>query len=231
MARNQFFIAGTESGAGKTVVASGLLAAANERALITVALKPVALGCHQTTEGLRSEDAKLFQRTMSQDLPYEQINPVALSSALSPHIAAEQAGKRLLVSQLAGYCRGVLMQRTDLVLVEGAAGWRTPLNRTETFAGLAKELNLAVILVVRITPDCISHALLAAQAIAQDGLQLAGWVANQTDSAVPAAPSIVNSLKAMLRAPCVGDIPFMQTPSDLDVSHLIELETLIGSAS
>ncbi len=228
MARNQFFIAGTESGAGKTVVASGLLSAANTCGLTTVALKPLAVGCVQTDEGLRSEDAMLFQRRMSLDMPYDQINPVALPSELPPHIAAVQAGRRLLVSQLAGYCRGALLQRSDLVLVEGADGWRTPINRTETFAGLAKELNLPVILVVGIRPGCISHALLAAEAIAKDGLRLAAWVANQLDEHMPGCEETVLSLKSSLRAPCLGSIPFLTNPGGTDASRYMELGTIIS---
>ncbi|MEH6557501.1 MAG: dethiobiotin synthase [Oceanicoccus sp.] len=228
MARHQFFIAGTESGAGKTLVASGLLTAANNRGLITVALKPVAVDCVQTDEGWRSKDAMLFQHKMTLDLPYQQINPVALPLALSPHIAAEQAGKRLLVSQLAGYCRGVLMQRSDLVLVEGVDGWRTPINTTETFAGLVKELNLPVILVVAIRPGCISHALLAAEAIARDGLRLVAWVANRLVEDMPGCEETVLSLKSLLRAPCLGDIPFLANPDCSDMSDYMVLEAIIS---
>ena len=226
MANNQFFIAGTESGAGKTTVASGLLAAANSEGLVTVALKPVAVGCVQTPKGWRSEDAMLFQRSMTLDLPYEQINPVALPSALSAHMSAERAGKRLLVSQLAGYCRGALMQRSDLVLVEWAEGWRTPLNRTETFAGLAKELNLPIILVVGIKPGCISHTLLTAEAIARDGLRLAAWVSNQLDDDVPGSSETILSLKSLLQAPCLGNIPFLSNHASTDVSHYLTLDII-----
>ena len=168
----------------------------------------------------------LFQRSMTLHLPYEQINPVALPSALSAHMSAERAGKRLLVSQLAGYCRGALMHRSDLVLVEGAEGWRTPLNRTETFAGLAKELNLPIILVVGIKPGCISHTLLTAEAIARDGLRLAAWVSNQLDGDVPGSSETILSLKSLLRAPCLGNIPFLSNPASIDVSNYLTLDVI-----
>ena len=103
---------------------AGLLAAANARGLTTLGVKPIAAGCHRTDEGLRNDDALLLQQTMSLSLSYEQVNPVALEPAIAPHIAAAQAGKRLLVSQLSGYCRGVLMQKADVAVVEGAGGWR-----------------------------------------------------------------------------------------------------------
>ena len=94
-------------------------------------------------EGLRNEDALLLQQAMSLDLGYEQVNPVALKPAVAPHIAAQQAGKRLIVSQLAGYCRGVLMQRADIALIEGAGGWQVPLNSVETMAKLGQGIKSA----------------------------------------------------------------------------------------
>ena len=98
-----FFIAGTDTDVGKTLIATGILAAANEQGLSTVAIKPIAAGCEETPEGLRNEDALLLQQAMSLELCYEQVNPVALKPAIAPHIAAQQVGKRLMVSQLAGY--------------------------------------------------------------------------------------------------------------------------------
>jgi len=82
----------------------------------------VAAGCERTPAGLRNADALLLQRTMSLQLPYEQINPIALEPAIAPHIAAQQAGMKLNASRLAGICRGVLQLRADLTLIEGAGG-------------------------------------------------------------------------------------------------------------
>jgi dethiobiotin synthetase len=102
MATHSFFIAGTDTDVGKTLIATGLLLAANARGLSTMAIKPVAAGCEETAEGLRNDDALQLQRAMSLQLPYEQVNPVALKPAIAPHIAADQVGRRLLVSQLEG---------------------------------------------------------------------------------------------------------------------------------
>ena len=74
----------------------------------------------------------------------------------------------------------------DFVLVEGAGGWRVPLNARETFADMPRELGVGVILVVAMRLGCINHALLTAEAIARDGLELAGWVANTP--AMPRSP-------------------------------------------
>ena len=227
MAKHNFFIAGTDTDVGKTLIAAGLLTAAQQRGLSTVAIKPVAAGCEETAQGLRNDDALILQQAMSLSLPYEQVNPVALQPAIAPHIAAEQVGKRLTASQLAGYCRGVLMQPADLAVVEGAGGWRVPLNRVETLAGLAKALNVPVILVVGVKLGCINHALLTAEAIARDGIALAGWVASRLDPVMPCYEENVATLKSLLRAPCLGEVPFLERPDAAAVSRYLDLDLVI----
>jgi dethiobiotin synthetase len=227
MAKYKFFITGTDTDVGKTLVATGLLVAANQRGLTTVAIKPVAAGCEETGDGLRNRDALLLQQAMSLPLPYAQVNPVALQPAIAPHIAAQQAGKRLGLSQLVGFCRGVMMQPADLALIEGAGGWRVPLNSRETLAGLASELELPVIMVVGMKLGCINHALLTAEAIAQDGLKLAGWVANQIERDMPCYQDNLQSLKSLIRAPCVGELPFLEQPNADAASRYLKMDLVI----
>jgi dethiobiotin synthetase len=204
-----FFISGTDTGVGKTLVACGLLRAAALRGLRTLAIKPVAAGAELTENGLRNEDAVMLMAAMTEVLPYQQVNPVLLEPAIAPHIAAEKVGRRITVSQLAGICRGVMMQPADLVLIEGAGGWRVPLNRHELLSGLASELQAPVILVVGMKLGCINHALLTAEAIRADGLRLAGWVANQIDPDMSCFEENLATLNAMLDAPCIGVVPYL----------------------
>lgn len=174
-----FFITGTDTEVGKTWVSCRLLERARDAGLKCYGLKPVAAGCVETPEGRRNEDAVQLMAASSLTLPYEVVNPVALQAAIAPHIAAEREGRRISVTQLAGYVRGALSSYpADLVVVEGAGGWRVPLNDREMLAGLAVELNLPVIQVVGMRLGCISHALLTAEAIRADGLRYTGTVAN-----------------------------------------------------
>ncbi|WP_101675478.1 dethiobiotin synthase [Alloalcanivorax mobilis] len=177
--RGVFFITGTDTEVGKTWVSCRLLERAREAGLKCYGLKPVAAGCEATAEGLRNEDAVNLMASSSVTLPYEVVNPVALKAAIAPHIAAAQEDRRITLSQLAGYVRGALNSHpADLVLVEGAGGWRVPLNDREMLSGLAKELALPVIQVVGMKLGCINHALLTADAIQADGLRYTGTVAN-----------------------------------------------------
>ena len=208
MSKKAFFVTGTDTDVGKTLVSAGMLLAASTRGLSTAALKPVAAGCDITAEGLRNDDALILQSVITQTLSYEQINPITLEPAIAPHIAAQQVRRSLSVDRLAGFCRGVL-NSADLTLVEGAGGWRVPLNPTETLADLAAVLKLPVILVVGIRLGCISHALLTAEAIARDGLQLAGWIANCVDPDMPFQQENIDSIAQRLAAPCLGVVPHL----------------------
>tara|TARA_A100001391_G_scaffold114120_1_gene76951 strand:- start:2365 stop:2982 length:618 start_codon:yes stop_codon:yes gene_type:complete len=174
-----FFITGTDTEVGKTWVSCRLLERARDAGLRCYGLKPVAAGCERTDQGLRNEDAVNLMAASSVALPYEVVNPVTLEAAIAPHIAAQQENRRITLAQLAGYVRGALNSHpADLVLVEGAGGWRVPLNDREMLSGLALELNLPVIQVVGMKLGCINHALLTAEAIQADGLRYTGTVAN-----------------------------------------------------
>jgi dethiobiotin synthetase len=201
-----FFVTGTDTGIGKTAVSCGLLEAAALSGLRTAAVKPVAAGCDESG---RNEDALCLLASMTEALDYSQVNPVALAPAVAPHIAASMEGKRLQASRLAGLCRGVMLGGADFILIEGAGGWRVPINPRETLADLAIELRVGVIMVVGMRLGCINHALLTAEAIRRDGLQLAAWVANQPGPRMPRHVENLDTLRHLLPAPLLGDVPFL----------------------
>lgn len=218
-----YFVTGTDTDAGKTTVSAGLLARANREGLRTIGLKPLAAGCDQTPDGLRNRDALCLQQNASVRLSYEQVNPVALVEPMAPHLAALRENRRLSAERLAAFCRGSLMQPADLVLIEGAGGWRVPLNPSENLARLPKLLEIPVILVVGIRLGCINHALLTAEAIARDGLQLAGWVANVLDPEMDALQANIDTIRASLRAPLLGVVPHLENGSAQAVADHLEL--------
>lgn len=221
-----FFITGTDTDAGKTLVATGLLAAARAQGLSTAAIKPVAAGCEQTPDGLRNSDALALWAQCSKKLAYEQVNPIALKAAVAPHIAAGYEQRSLSADRLTGLCRGVLAERADLTLIEGAGGWRVPLNPRQTLADLARELNTPVILVVGLKLGCINHALLTYEAIVRDGLPVAGWVANCVDPAMAVRQENIETLKALLPVPLLGVVPWLENISAAAAANHLKLAPL-----
>ncbi|AZL66584.1 MULTISPECIES: dethiobiotin synthase [Pseudomonas] len=216
-----YFIAGTDTDVGKTTIAAGLLHAARQRDLSTLAAKPVASGCVVTPKGLRNSDALALIDESSIKLPYEQVNPFAFEPAIAPHVAAREAGVALSVPTLLEAMHHVLAQSADFTLVEGAGGWRVPLSDHANLSDLAIALKLPVILVVGVRLGCINHALLSAEAIARDGLQLAGWVANIVDPRTSRLEDNLSSLAERLPAPCLGRVPWLkQASADAVAAHL-----------
>ncbi|MEQ9544667.1 MAG: dethiobiotin synthase [Marinobacter sp.] len=227
MASKSFFITGTDTEVGKTIVSATILEAAKTLGKRTIGMKPVASGCEQTPEGLRNEDALTLQAAMTESLPYDRINPVTLEPAIAPHVAAEQAGRQLTAQRLVGFCRGLQMQPADLLLIEGAGGWRVPLNDRETYSAVPQELGVGVILVVPLRLGCINHALLSAEAIRSDGLTLAGWVANRPEQeTMSCEQETLNYLLSHLGAPCLGVLPWHQDPNPEALADFLKLDAL-----
>lgn len=218
-----YFVTGTDTDAGKTFVAAALLAKAAGQGLRTIALKPVAAGADQTPAGLRNDDALILQQASNQPLAYDSINPVCLKAAVAPHIAAREEGIELSVATVMEQCRPLLATKADFLLVEGAGGWRVPLNDSESFADLARALGFPVILVVGMKLGCINHALLSAEAIRRDGLSLAGWVANSLAGEMPRYRENRDTLSHWLAAPLLGEMPFVTSGDFRDGAQWISL--------
>ncbi len=205
------FVTGTDTDAGKTLVTAGLLALACRRGLTTLGLKPIASGSETTPDGLCNADALALQAQCHPPVPYATVNPFAFAPAIAPHLAARRDGVTLTLEALGERVRDGLALGRDLTLVEGAGGWRVPLNDTEDLAGLAGRLELPVILVVGLRLGCISHARLTREAIRADGLRLAGWAGSLVDPAFAADDDLYRdnlaTLARTLDAPCLGIVP------------------------
>ncbi|WP_299594546.1 dethiobiotin synthase [uncultured Microbulbifer sp.] len=228
-----FFVTGTNTEVGKTYITAALLHKAREQGLETAAVKPVASGCEPTPDGLRNSDALTLMDAMTQALEYQQVNPIALEPAVAPHIAAMEAGKRLDISRMEGICRGVMSGKVDLVLIEGAGGWRVPLTPRQFLSDLPKALSLPVILVVNMELGCINHALLTAEAVRRDGLSLAGWVANFArgpQQEMLRAEENLMTLRALLPAPCLGVVAHDEQGDYRNGAAHLDLSPLLSSS-
>lgn len=224
--KQSYFVTGTDTDSGKTLVSAALLHKWSAEGLATLGIKPVAAGCELVDGELRNGDALALMREASIELHYSQVNPVALEPAIAPHIAAAQAGVNLNADRLTAYCRGTLMRKYDRALVEGAGGWRVPLNDREPLSRLAQELGFPVILVVGMKLGCLNHALLTAEAIRRDGLSIAGWVANRAQAEMAEFDANLDWLTKAMGAPLLGVIPHLVEPSAGEVAGYLDLSAL-----
>lgn len=234
--RQVFFVAGTDTDVGKTVVSCVLLARAKMLGLSAFGVKPITAGCHTEIvngkEVLISGDAARMSEHASVVIDPMLQAPIRLPLPISPHLAAADVGMSLRAERVVGQVRAALSTRADLVIVEGAGGWRVPINARETVADVARLLQKPVILVVRIRLGCLNHALLTAEAIRRDGLQLAGWVATVLDDEQTAEmiDAQCTSLAERLNAPCLGILPFQQILDVNALAALIRLPTEVNTS-
>jgi len=208
MAAQGFFITGTDTEVGKTWFTLALMRAFQDRSLKTGGMKPVASGCEETSLGLRNKDALSIQTQSSITNEYAAINPFAFKPPIAPHIAAVRAGKEIDINYITS-AYDVLARQNDLVIVEGIGGWRVPLNSHQSLVDLVRALNLPVILVVGLRLGCINHALLTAETIISDGLNLAGWAASHLNASYSEPDMTLHVLAESIPAPLLGVLPYL----------------------
>jgi dethiobiotin synthetase len=221
-----FFVTGTDTGVGKTLVACSLLRAFAARGFKTVGMKPVASGAVAGGNGLVHDDVERLIAAGNVTAPREHVNPYCFAPPIAPHIAAAEAGVKIDLDHI-GRCFNALTERADVVIVEGVGGFRVPLGPGADTAQLAARLALPVVLVVGMRLGCLNHALLTAEAIAGRGLVLAGWVANHLDPQTIAADENVRALEALIAAPLLARIAFTATPDPAVSAALLDTRKLL----
>jgi dethiobiotin synthetase len=210
-----FFITGTDTEVGKTVVATALVRALVSRGLRVTAMKPVASGSARTSQGLRNDDALALMAAANLAAPYERVNPYCFEPAISPHIAAEEAGIAIDLGHIRRNFAALAATPADCVIVEGAGGWLAPVGPLTTMKDIANTLDLPVVLVVGVRLGCINHALLTKLAIESHGARFAGWIANTLpsgpalDNAMPRLKENLETLTRMLGAPPLETVPVL----------------------
>lgn len=202
-----YFVTGTDTAVGKTLVSVALLHALRTGGKTAIGMKPVASGCTATEQGWRNQDALELQAASVPTPAYELVNPFALPAATAPQIAAAASGIVVSLPPLvAAYEQ--LRPMANAIVVEGVGGWLAPMADDLEQAQLAAALNLPVILVVGLKLGCLNHARLTERAIRDDGLQLAGWVANSLEPDMHFCDEYVALLRQSLQAPCLGLLPY-----------------------
>jgi dethiobiotin synthetase len=223
--KRALFVTGTDTGVGKTLIASALLRGLRARGTRVAAMKPVASGCRETLDGIINDDALALIAEASEPAPYRIVNPYAFVPAIAPHVAAVEAGTRIDLRELERAYR-ILAGLADVVVIEGAGGWLVPLDEKHALADFAKRVKADVILVVGLRLGCLNHALLTAQAIAHSGLKLAGWVGNGIDAGFERASDNVRALEERLAAPLLGVIPHRASPDSATALEYLDLDAL-----
>ncbi len=211
MSARGIFITGTDTGVGKTVVACALVRGLRARGLQVAVMKPVASGSQVTPQGLRNADALALAESAGYEGPYEELNPFCFEPAISPHIAAKEAGIEIDTSKIR-HIYDSLAARADWVVVEGAGGWFAPLNERQTMADIAWALTVPALVVVGLKLGCLNHAHLTRIGMEAHGVTFAGWVANAVDPGLERPQENLATLERLLGGPPLAHVPHLARP-------------------
>ena len=215
--KKTFFITGTDTSAGKTVVTAALIRYWQKGGARVAGLKPIASGFELRDGRYKNDDIEAIKAANNVPISDDLINRYAYRQAVAPHIVAQQDQDKIEFDKIAEDAQQALLQ-VDTLLVEGVGGWLVPLNGYkqgyQDIQALAQELNFPVILVVAMRLGCINHALLTARAIAESGVPFVGWVANFCDPEFDCKEQNIAMLDDKMPVPRLFDMPYHQELSN-----------------
>ncbi len=221
-----FFITGTDTDVGKTYVATELIKGFRRRQVKVSGFKPVAAGASWIDGQLKNQDALDLMQAASEPFLYNDVNPYCFEPAIAPHLAAQQANVVMELSAIQSiYAKH--KATSEVVIVEGAGGWRVPLDNNVGFDDLALALDLPVILVVGLKLGCINHALLTEAAIINKGCRIAGWVGNDIGGEFEEIDENILTLKNQMTSQCIGYVEHQSQKERNSVRSQRNIESLL----
>jgi dethiobiotin synthetase len=167
------FVTGTDTGAGKSVVAAAIAAALVRRGKRVAAFKPVLTGTDEPAEPDWPPDDELLAAATGQH-PAD-VAPLRFGPPVSPHLAAGMAGRAIEPHAIVAAARAAAAN-ADLLVVEGVGGILVPLTLGFSVRDLARELALPVVIAARPGLGTINHTLLTIEALRAAAIEPAGVV-------------------------------------------------------
>jgi dethiobiotin synthetase len=216
------FIAGTDTGVGKTLIAGAIAKILTDKGLKVGVFKPIATGCKRGWDGLVSDDTEFLAYCANSDLSLSTITPVGYSTPAAPIVSAGCDGPAIDFDRIAAAYRDIC-QNSDVVIVEGIGGVRVPLTPEFDLLDLAVEFALPVVIVARPNLGTINHTLMTIDCVRAAELKIAGVVINgynATESAVAeeTAPEVITKCGVV---DILSVVPFDETV-DIEAPNLGE---------
>lgn len=208
---NGFFVTGTDTGIGKTVVAGALIMALRAKGINACGMKPVETGCKRINGTLIPSDGTFLKQIARMDDPIEHITPFCFETPAAPSVASEiEKGDidiRLIKERFQN-----LQKKYQTVIVEGVGGLLVPIKNDYFVIDLVRELALPLIVVSRPSLGTINHTLLTVNYALKEGIKVAGIIINfsnrpENTAAEKTNPAVIRKLSPV---PVIGTFPYLE---------------------
>ena len=220
--KNGLFIAGTSTGVGKTLIAGAIAKILTDSGQNVGVFKPIATGCRRDWDGLISNDTEFLATCANSELSLSTITPVGYITPAVPVVGATQEKRQIDFDSIATAYKEIC-ENTDIVVVEGIGGVRTPLTMEFDLLDLAVEFALPVVIVARLNQGTINHTLMTIDCIRAAHLKITGVVLNGYNAV---DETVVDETAGPVIAQCSGvdilcTVPFDETV-DIEAQNLGE---------
>jgi dethiobiotin synthetase len=209
-----FFITGTDTGVGKTVVASAFIRALWMLGIKACGMKPVETGCPREGDVLIPRDGEFLKNIAHMEEGVDQVTPVRLESPLAPYVAAGIEGRKIDTSLCKREFKR-LSRKYGAVVVEGIGGILVPVAEDYFVMDMIREFDLPLVIVARPTLGTINHTLLTVRQALGEGLTVAGVVINSPRPPGDGLdertnPAVIEEFCGKLRVPLLGTIAHLK---------------------
>jgi dethiobiotin synthetase len=202
------FVAGTDTGVGKTRVGVALCSSLRRRGMRVGVLKPAETGCPDDGP----EDALALREASGCAAPLDIICPYRLPEPLAPAVAAKRAGVTIEIARVER-CLSQLRDSHDVVVCEGAGGLLVPFYGDTLTLDWLRDARLPVLLVGRLGLGTINHTLLSARALRDAGIALIGTILSETEpSCTVAEATNAEVLRGFPEVGLMGVLPNAASP-------------------
>jgi dethiobiotin synthetase len=235
-----FFITGTDTGVGKTVITAALVKAAQHLGCKAAGMKPIETGCQRAADSrqhtagsndiLIPPDGQFLQEISGTNASLDLITPIRFENPLAPMPAAEIEGVAVDMRKIMDAFMK-LAYTYNVLIVEGVGGIRVPLIREYFVADMAKDFGLPVIVVTRPGLGTINHTLLTVEHALMKGLTVAGIIINYNRPAEMTSAEQTNPavLEKTCPVPVLGIFPYLENfkPDTIEKAALQSLHLKI----
>lgn len=228
------FVTGTDTGVGKTAIASALIRHLKATGISVGAYKPAVSGACLVNGVPCWDDVETLFTALGGTAPRERICPQTFKAPLAPPVAASAEGRSVDRGLLRTGSDWWREQGVEALIVEGAGGLLSPLSETDLVADVARDLGWPVLIVARRGLGTINHTLLTVEAARVRGLTIAGILMNEAHAADPADVSVTSNaaeLRKWCPVPLLGEVPYLSAGDLLQHPPFrrIEWENVLGA--